>query len=165
MLPGMAAKHGLALAALVLLTACGTSHPKSAPAPTTAPATSRSVPPSATSSADSVASWARGGGLDKINAVTTDIAAIHEAGSNASMVRDACAELESSAAAGEFYRPIPQAQAQQHWAAALGAFKSAAGECLAGIDENKPALLQKTSKDLDTGTTELAAATKTVRLS
>ena len=109
-------------------------------------------------------SWARGGGLDKIDAVTTDISAIHDAGSNASMVRDACAELETSAAAGQFYRPIPQPQAQQHWAAALAAFKTAAGECLAGIDENKPELLSKTSADLEKGATELVATTKTLRI-
>ena len=73
------------------------------------------------------------------------------AGSDASMVRDACAELESSVAAAQFYRPVPQAQAQQHWAAALAAFKSAAGECLAAIDENQPALLKQTSSDIDQG--------------
>jgi hypothetical protein len=161
----MAAKSGLALAALVVLAACGSSHPASAPAPTAAPSAARSASPSATPSADTVTSWARGGGLDKIDAVTTDIAAIHDAGADASKVREGCAELEASATAGELYRQIPQAQAQQHWAAALGAFKSAAGECLAGIDQNKPELLKKTSSDLDKGTTELVATTKTLRIS
>jgi chemotaxis regulatin CheY-phosphate phosphatase CheZ len=112
-----------------------------------------------------VASWAKGGGLDKIDAITTDISAIHDAGSNASMVRDACAELETSSTAAQFYRKIPQAEGQQHWAAALAAFKKAAGECLAAIDENQPALLKQTSSALDTGTTELAAATKDLGLS
>jgi hypothetical protein len=166
----MAAKWGLAFAALVLLAGCSSSHPASAPSPAArtaaTPTASAAASPAASSSAsaDTVASWAKGGGLDKIDAVTTDISAIHDAGSNASMVRDACAELEASATAGELYRPIPQAQAQQHWAAALGAFKAAAGECLAGIDQNKPDLLKKTTSDLDQGTTELVAVTKTLRL-
>jgi hypothetical protein len=157
----VAAKAGLVLGVAALLTGCsagGSSHPSPAPAVST------SAKPTASASADPLTSWARGGGLDKIDAVTTDIAAIQQAGSNASMVRDACAELEASAAAGQFYRPIPQKEAQQHWAAALADFKTAAGECLAAIDENKPSLLQKTSADLDQGTTELAATTKTLRL-
>jgi hypothetical protein len=162
----MAAKAGLVVVAAVFLAGCSTSHPASAPSvaartPATPTATAA---PSSTASADTVASWAKGGGLDKIEAVTTDISAIHDAGSNASMVRDACAELEASATAGELYRRIPQSQAQQHWAAALGAFKAAAGECLAGIDQNKPDLLKKTTSDLDRGTTELVAVTKTLRL-
>ncbi len=163
----MTAKGGLAPAVLVLLAACSSAHPAAAPAPTptTAPSATHSATPSPSGSADAITSWARGGGLDKIDAVTTDIAAIHAAGSDASKVRDACAELEASATAGELYRPIPQTQAQQHWAAALGAFKAAAGACLAGIDENKPDLLKKTSADLDTGTTELVATTKTLRIS
>ena len=158
----MTAKAGLVVVAAVLLAGCGSGHPASAPMPST----SRTLPPSASSSpsADTVASWAKGGGLDKIDAVTTDISAIHNAGSNASLVRDACAELEASATAGELYRQIPQPQAQQHWAAALGAFKAAAGECLAGIDQNKPDLLKKTTLDLDKGTTELVGVTKTLRL-
>jgi hypothetical protein len=151
----VAAKVGLALAAVVLLAGCGASHPAPQPSPT------RSVTPSTDAA---LTAWAKGGGLDKIDAITTDISAIHDAGSDASMVRDACAELEGSAAAGQFYHAIPQKQAQQHWAAALAAFKLAAGECLAGIDESKPALLTKTTSDLDKGTTELAATTKTLRL-
>ncbi len=158
----MAAKAGLAVVAAALLAGCSSGHPSPAPASSTSGARSPSASPSA--AADTVSSWAKGGGLDKIDAVTTDIGAIHNAGSDASMVRDACAELEASATAGGLYRPIPQAQAQQHWAAALGAFKAAAGECLAGIDENKPDLLKKTTSDLDQGTTELVAVTKTLRL-
>jgi hypothetical protein len=162
----MAARVGLAVVAAVFLAACSAGHPGAAPsaAARTAGTPTASAAPSSTASADTVASWAKGGGLDKIDAVTTDISAIHDAGSNASKVRDACAELEASATAGELYRPIPQAQAQQHWAAALGAFKAAAGECLAGIDQNKPDLLKKTTSDLDKGTTELVAVTKTLRL-
>jgi hypothetical protein len=155
----VSAKVGLALVTVVLLAGCGAGHPAPQPSPTP------SASPTAATQVDAaLTAWAKGGGLDKIDAITTDISAIHDAGSDASMVRDACAELESSAAAGQFYRPIPQKQAQQHWAAALAAFKVAAGECLAGIDENKPALLTKTSSDLDKGTTELAATTKTLRL-
>jgi hypothetical protein len=162
----MAAKAGLVAVAAVFLAGCSSSHPGSAPTPAARTTASPAAPSTASSSAsaDTVASWAKGGGLDKIEAVTTDISAIHSAGSNASMVRDACAELEASATAGELYRPIPQAQAQQHWAAALGAFKAAAGECLAGIDQNKPDLVKKTTSDLDQGTTELVAVTKTLRL-
>ena len=162
----MAARAGLVAVAAVFLAACSSGHPGAAPsaAARTAGTPTASAAPSSTAAADTVASWAKGGGLDKIDAVTTDISAIHDAGSNASKVRDACAELEASATAGELYRPIPQAQAQQHWAAALGAFKAAAGECLAGIDQNKPDLLMKTTSDLDKGTTELVAVTKTLRL-
>lgn len=154
----MAAKAGPALTvltALVLIVGCGSSHP--APKPSSGPSATPSIDAALTA-------WAKGGGLDKIDAVTTDLSAIHDAGSNGAMVRDGCAELETSVAAAQFYQPVPQAAAQQHWAAALAAFKAAAGECLAGIDENKPALLQKTSADLDKGTTELAATTKTFRL-
>jgi hypothetical protein len=125
-----------------------------------------SITPSASvgASLDPVASWAKGGGLDKIEAITTDVIAIHDATPDATKVRAGCAALETSATAGEFYRKVPQAQAQRHWAAALAAFKQAAGECLAAIDENKPALLKQTSADLDKGTTELAAATKELQL-
>jgi hypothetical protein len=158
----MAVKAGLVFAAALFMAGCSSGHPGSAPTPAGSSTRPASASPSA--SGDTVASWAKGGGLDKIDAVTTDISAIHDAGSNASMVRDACAELEASASAGQLYRRIPQAQAQQHWAAALGAFKAAAGECLAGIDANKPDLLKKTTTDLDKGTTELVAVTKTLRL-
>ncbi|HEX4432145.1 MAG TPA: hypothetical protein VHZ96_22940 [Frankiaceae bacterium] len=163
----MAAKAGLTLTLLLVVAGCGSSHPAQKPSPAALPSASSAASPtaSATPSVDAaLASWAKGGGLDKIDAVTTDLAAIHDAGSDASLVRDGCAELESSAAAAQFYKPIPQAAAQRHWAAALASFKLAAGECLAGIDENKPALLQKTSTDIDKGTTELAATTKTLRL-
>ncbi|HEX4018760.1 MAG TPA: hypothetical protein VHX15_18635 [Frankiaceae bacterium] len=132
---------------------------------TSASTSSASATATAAPSIDAaLTAWAKGGGLDKIDALTTDLAAIHDAGSDASMVRDACAELETSASAAKFYKPIPQPAAQQHWAAALAAFTTAAGECLAGIDENKPALLKTTTTDLDKGTTELAATTKTLRL-
>lgn len=153
-----------AFTVLTLIAGCGSSHATPKPAPDPSPSPSPS--PSPTPSVDAaLTGWAKGGGLDKIDAITTDLAAIHDAGSDATMVRDGCAELEASVAAAQFYKPVPQASAQQHWAAALTAFKAAAGECLAGIDENKPALLQKTSADIDTGTTELAATTKTLRLS
>ncbi len=158
----VAAKAGLALigfTALALLAGCGSSHPPAQPSP--AP----SATPSATPSVDTaLTAWAKGGGLDKIDAITTDLAAIHGAGSDATLVREGCTELETSSAAAQLYKPVPQAQAQQHWAAALTAFRAAAGECLAGIDENKPALLRKASSDIDKGTTELAATTKTLRL-
>ncbi len=169
----VAAKAGVGLAVLMLLSGCGSSHPASKSTPSsTAPgsasasasASPTATPTAATSVDAALTAWANGGGLDKVDALTTDLAAIHDAGSDATTVRDGCAELESSAAAAQFYKPIPQATAQQHWAAALTAFKAAAGECLAGIDENKPALLQKTSTDIDKGTTELAAATKSLRL-
>lgn len=147
------------VAPLAFLAGCSSHHPSPAPSPTP------SASPTAAPSIDAaLTAWAKGGGLDKIDALTTDLAAIHDAGSNATLVRDGCAELEASAAAAQFYKPVPQAAAEQHWAAALTAFKAAAGECLAGIDENKPALLQKTSADIDKGTTELAATTKTLRL-
>ena len=155
----MAAKAGLAVAALLALASCGSGHPKAVPT-----ASPKAPSASASSASDPVTSWAKGGGLDKIEAITTDIAAIHDAGPDASKVRAGCAELETSASAGQFYRKMPLPQAQQHWAAALAAFKKAAGECLAAIDENQPALLKQTSADLDTGTTELAAATKELRL-
>lgn len=158
----MAVKAGLVLALvapLAFLAGCSSHHATPAPSPTS------SASPTAAPSVDAaLTAWAKGGGLDKIDALTTDLAAIHDAGSNATLVRDGCAELEASAAAAQFYQPVPQKAAQQHWAAALTAFRTAAGECLAGIDENKPALLQKTSADIDKGTTELAATTKTLRL-
>ena len=147
------------VAPVAFLAGCGSNHPTPAPSPT--PSASPTPAPSVDAA---LTAWAKGGGLDKIDAITTDLGAIHDAGSNATLVRDGCAELEASAAAAQFYKPIPQAAGQQHWAAALTAFKSAAGECLAGIDENKPALLQKTSADIDKGTTELAATTKFLRL-
>jgi hypothetical protein len=159
------AKAGLGLAVLILLSGCGSSHPAANPTPTPTASVTPTAAPTAKPSVDAaLTAWANGGGIDKIDAITTDLAAIHHAGSDATTVRDGCAELEASAAAAQFYKPVPQAAAQQHWAAALAAFKAAAGECLAGIDENKPALLQKTSTDIDKGTTELAATTKFLRL-
>ena len=164
----VAAKAGRALvvlAVLVLIVGCGASHP--APKPTATP-TASDAPTATASAAPSIdaalTAWANGGGLDKVDAITTDLAAIHDAGSDATTVRAGCTELEASVAAAQFYKPVPQAAAQQHWAAALAAFKTAAGECLAGIDESKPALLQQTSTDIDRGTTELVATTKTLRL-
>jgi hypothetical protein len=162
---GVGATRGLALASLVVLVACGSSHPSPQTSPhTSAPASAKTSGPAPSTSADTPVAWARDGGLDKIDAVTTDLSEIHAAGSDAAAVRQGCEALASSVSAAQFYRPVPQAQAQAQWAAALTAFKAAAVDCLDGIDENDTVLLKRAASEIDQGTTHLAATTKTLRI-
>jgi hypothetical protein len=83
-----------------------------------------------------VAAWFRGGGKAHIDAIAADNVAIRDAGktNDATALRDACTQVLSDATAARNYAPIPDNQAQQHWAKSLPLIVQGAMDCADAID-------------------------------
>lgn len=118
----------------VATTAASTPAPASATptgSPTPAPTTAAPSPTFKTAAA-----WFNGGGKTLLDTIRADSLAIRAAGKNndATAVRDACTKVLSDASAAKGFAPIPDDQAQQHWAKSLPLIVQGALDCADAID-------------------------------
>jgi hypothetical protein len=107
-----------------------------------------------------ISAWYAGGGAIALNAITDDLGAEQIAAGNVDIsgTRTACASLKSDVAAAKAYGPIPAADVQKPWAAALTAFGKAAADCVRGVDNMDGSLIDRSGRELSTGTTDLDRA-------
>jgi hypothetical protein len=121
--------------------------------PTPAPTTAAPSPHSRPSRPGSV-----GGGKALIDTIGADNAAIRDAAKNkgSTALRDACTKVLSDAMAAKSYAPIPDEQAQPHWAKSLPLIVQGAMNCADAIDiTGDNALVAQAVGEMNEGFTEL----------
>ena len=94
------------------------------PAPTT---------PAPPATFKTVTAWYDGGGKVLIDTIGADNAAIRNDRDSAA-VRHTCQKLGKDALHASYYAPIPDNQAQQHWAKSLPLIMQGASDCVGAID-------------------------------
>ncbi|WP_042435596.1 hypothetical protein [Streptacidiphilus anmyonensis] len=163
----------LAAAAASLLSACATTtqagpattaNPRSGIA-TSAVATSNATPTPVISSAlTQVANWWTGGGQAQATKLASDMSAIIATTSNdPTTMGNACNTFSGDITTAQSNAPIPDAQAQQHWSAALDHYQQAATDCVAATSTMNTDLMNKATTELTAGSSELSAATARIR--
>jgi len=135
------------------------------PSPSAAP-TSATPTPAPTTAAPSatfatVAAWYRGGGKARIDKIAADNLAIRNAQKNKddTALRDACTQMLADATAAKGFAPIPDGQAQPHWAKSLPLIVQGALDCSDAIDEGGGnTLLQDGVVEMNSGVIEFNLA-------
>ncbi|MDH6129737.1 hypothetical protein [Kitasatospora sp. GP82] len=146
----------------------GNNQPVAAPAPqTTASSPAKPVTPSASTPSPSHATaatigqqihtWYTGGGQTHITNIGNDAQAIANAAAtgDTNAVANACGTLKGHVRNAQAYPPIPDPESQQHWGAALDAYKQAAADCITAASTNDAALLTKSGDEIGTGSSEI----------
>lgn len=79
--------------------------------------------------------WQDDGGLDRAKAVLNDLEATEAAGKARDLagMGSACSWLHYDAESASAYTPIPDSEAQAHWAAALQHLRHASSNCVVAI--------------------------------
>lgn len=143
------------LAAGLLAAGCGSSSD-------TAPATR--TPTGVTNPTASVPAWYGAGGAALTTKLGTDLAAIgaDATSSDTAALKTHCDELATDTTAAVNYPPIPDVQAQQHWAAALRALTSASRDCSNSASTGDAGLLGTADEEIKTAGAEMAKVTARV---
>ena len=99
-----------------------------------------------------IGAWSDGGGLQRLTDLSEDLAAAEQAGQAADLagVGTACLLLQFHTAAAQDYEPIPDAEAQRHWAAALAHLAHASTNCVAAVRDRDSDLFIQVSEELGT---------------
>ena len=151
--------------AVVIGVAVGSGDPKPAAATPTAPIPAVPAPQATHTPAQALYAWYKNGGESHIDALTRDFQSAGEGGLNQDVagMAVACSALQRDVEAAQAYDPIPDAEAQRHFAAALAQHARAATDCLAGISGMNGGLIAKATRELTAGTTEMGKATARIR--
>lgn len=141
------------LAAGLLAAGCASSHSSSPDARTNTADPGSSVP-----------AWYAAGGATLTNKLGADLALISAdaTSTDTAAMRTHCAALTRDAGAAANYPPIPDPQAQQHWAAALDNLTTGSRDCSHGAATGNTALLAKSSAETRTAGQEMAKVTAQV---
>ena len=101
--------------------------------------------------------WSSDGGKTRMAEFSADIDELDTAASaeDSNGVHKACVALQSTVESAQAYQPMPDAQAQASWAAALAAYARAAADCIAGTDRLDATLINQSNDELGTGNTSL----------
>ncbi|WP_037606086.1 hypothetical protein [Streptacidiphilus rugosus] len=165
------------LAAAIMLGGCASISTPGPPSPTHAVTgnpsvgvTAKSVViggtgrPTPSSTRDQVSSWWYGGGQGQANWISSDLGNI-DGFVKPTVAGSDCTSLSTDVSRAQSYAPIPDAQAQHHWSAALDKYRQAATDCKAGVATTNATLMIKANAEILAGTSELNAATaRIVRL-
>ncbi len=89
-----------------------------------------------------VHAWWTSGGRTIIDGLAEELGRVSAAASagDYSTLRSSCESTRETAEAGQAFTPIPDPQAQQHWAASLAAAARGGTYCLSGVTANYDAL-------------------------
>lgn len=101
--------------------------------------------------------WSSGGGKTRMAEFSADIDELNTAASaeDSNGVHKACVALQSTVKSAQAYQPMPDAQAQASWAAALSAYARAAADCIAGTNQLDATLINQSNNELGTGNDSL----------
>jgi hypothetical protein len=83
------------------------------------------------------------------------------AGDRASLGQD-CVTLQYDVREAQIYPAVPEPSIQDHWTRALSLLAQAASDCSDGSTGSDSALIAKSVKELDSGSTELDVVTNRV---
>jgi hypothetical protein len=95
-----------------------------------------------------VTDWYAQGGTTLTRQIASDLTAIGAAAPDAGRMKPACAQLATDTAAARNYPPIPDRQAQQHWASALNDLTATATDCTAGDTTKADTDIRKASSEM-----------------
>jgi hypothetical protein len=111
--------------------------------------------------AGTLPAWYAAGGATLTTKLGADLAAIgaDAASRDTEALKTHCADLATDTAAATSYPPIPDAQAQQHWAAALDSLTAGSRDCSQGAATGNTSLLAKSSGESRTAGQEMAKVT------
>src|SRR6266536_550349 len=125
---------------------------------TTGPATSTTAASPMSTTVQAIRAWLAGGGANLVSALGKDFDAFGATRGNPdpAAVRSTCVTLQKDIEAAQAYKPIPDAEAQRDWAAALAAYARAATDCIAGIDATNAAVLNRSATEMGQGTDALS---------
>lgn len=127
---------------------------------TPVPAVPAAAPPPAVAVA-SFATWRTGGGLSRVNAVGSDFGAIGTANpTDGAAIQAACTSLQTDAAAGKAYPPMPDAATQTAWATALDQSARAATDCITAARAGDANLARQASGEVSAANTTFDAVTE-----
>ena len=104
-----------------------------------------------------MAAWYRSGGKALIDTIRADNTAIRNAADNkdSTGLRHACDQLLADARAANNYAPIPDNQAQPHWANSLPLIIKGAFDCAGSFLPGYNDLLSTGVEEMNDGVTEL----------
>lgn len=132
------------------------------PAAPANPAPATTAAPSPSHNADyetgqKIAAWYAGGGKDKMMALGADGSTMGVDASALDVIQLTadCGTLKGHVRDAQAYQPIPDDQAQQHWAKALADYKKAADDCIAGASAVDASKINQANEELTAGTTEV----------
>jgi hypothetical protein len=74
-------------------------------------------------------------------------------------LNSACESLQADVESAQAYSPIPDAQAQTHWSAALAQEARAASDCIAGISSRDLDLISKSGGEVMAGAAQMVKVT------
>lgn len=100
--------------------------------------------------ATTVRAWQDNGGLDRVKALLNDLEAAQDAGKAADVagMGRACRSLHSDAEAAQAYTPIPDPEAQAHWAATLAHLSHASADCVTAISNRDANLFARATDEM-----------------
>lgn len=113
-------------------------------------ASSVGLAPASGPSSSTLRTWQDNGGLNQVKALLNDLEAAQDAAHAddlAGMGR-ACRSLLSDAEAAKAYTPIPDPEAQTHWAAALAHLTHASATCLTAIRDQDADLFAQSAYEM-----------------
>lgn len=115
--------------------------------------------------AAAIMEWFTDGGDTRITALQGDFESIAKAADNTDIpgVKTGCATLVVDVDKAQHYDPLPDAEAQLHWSAALNMYAKGAADCVKGAENVDGGLLQKANEEITQGSAELSKATERVQ--
>jgi hypothetical protein len=114
--------------------------------------------------AAAVVKWFTHGGDKRITALQHDFELIAKSAEATDLpgVKTNCTTLGTDVDKAQDYSPLPDGEAQLHWAAALDMYAHAAGDCVKGAEAIDSGLLLKANDEMSQGSVELTKATARV---
>lgn len=114
-------------------------------------------PPPDPAAAQAVARWVTGGGAADLKALGSDFTALEAAANAEDMPKmgAGCDALLVDVQAAQHHAPIPDAQAEKEWAAALNLYAQGAAHCSAGAKTQDFGLITQASDEIIKGSTNL----------
>lgn len=146
--------------------AASTPTAASAATSATAPESAAKKAPARVKAARRILGWYDNGGHEALNSITAGLGAVsQDAGDgNYPAVGQDCATLSGDIAAARAAGPVPYHPVEKWFARALSKYGEAAAECQAGASAEDVSSIEQATAEFDTGSTDLAKATKAITL-
>jgi hypothetical protein len=101
--------------------------------------------------------WVDAGGKAHVQAIVNDFAAMSQDGQDLGALSAACTKLGTDVASAQAFMPIPNADAQTHWANALNYLTTASSKCVEVINTGSSSELAAVQLAFEQATAELQA--------
>lgn len=104
-----------------------------------------------------IAAWVSGSGETDLETLAEDFTDLEQAAAASQLpaMATGCARLRTDVEAAQRHAPVPDASAQQSWAAALSLYDRGARDCVAGTTRFDPRLLGRASDEIISGSDRL----------